>query len=110
MYRWLNNSNLPGFLKFLLKVLLTLSCIYWIGWFVYKILDCARAFIHWTTDKGHFWVFMFCLVLVTVWALVLAENYLGLEPFAKILSWIMEKVQEIREKLGNFVNGIISGK
>lgn len=103
MYRWVRRSNMPRFLQVLIVVVLTISCIYWMGYFVYALLNGTRFFIHWVTEKSHFWVFMFCIVLVIGTSIFIAQMYLGLDPighmkqyfidlYARAKNWLQVKI------------------
>lgn len=105
MYRWLNNRDIPIFLKVIIKMILTLSCVYILGYLIYKTLDIARGLIHWLSKKEHFWLFMACILVTGITAFILAEFCLGLEPFEKFTQWVMDKVQDFRDMIARFIKG-----
>lgn len=103
MYRLINNSKLPKFLKVLLIILLTLTCVYWIGLFIYKILEAIRKFVHWVSDKRNWWTFLMCIFILAIGSLLLAQFYFDLDPFGKLVNNIVEKWNDFRE----YLKGII---
>lgn len=105
MYRWVGRSKMPRFLKVLIYVVLTLSCIYWIGYFVYALLNGTRFFIHWVTEKSHFWVFMFCIVLVIGTSIFIAQKYLGLNPIGQIKDYFVGIYERAKMWLQNKLFG-----
>lgn len=90
MYRLVRNSNIPKILKLLIYILLTLSCIYWIGWFVYKFLSITRKIIHWCSDERNWWTFIVCILILVIGSLIIAQFFLGLQPFERFIQWIVD--------------------
>lgn len=105
MYRWLNKSEIPIFLKVIIKIILTISCVYMLGYLIYKILDIARGLVHWISKKEHFWLFMACILVTGITAFLLAEFCLGLEPYEKFIEWGMSKIQNFRDMIARFIEG-----
>lgn len=88
MYKLINNSSrLPKFVKILLDILLTLSCVYLIGLCVYKILEAIRKFLHWTTEKRNWWTFLMCIVILAIGTFIVAQFILDLDPFGNLVRW-----------------------
>ena len=103
MYKLIGNSQMPKFLKVLLYILLTLTCVYWIGWFTYQILELVRKAINIVTvEKGRWWFFLMCLCILCA-SLCIAFKY---NPFLELWEFITMMWKSFREGLG----GIIAGK
>lgn len=89
MYRLVGNSKLPKFLKVLIYLLLTLTCVYWIGYFTYKILDSIRAFLSYISTKEHWWAFLICVAILLVGTFLIAEFVFNLGWWQTILDWFV---------------------
>lgn len=104
MFRMLdNNGMIPRWLKVLIKILLIITVIYWFTILIYKLIDLIRSILHFITEKNNWWMFVICLVVLVVGAILLGEYYFGLEPFAKIEAWFLEIVEQVR----NFIRSKI---
>lgn len=67
MYKLIRQGSMPKFLKILLYLLLTITCVYWISYFLYKILECVRICINGITkEKGRWWFFLLCLSILLI--------------------------------------------
>lgn len=106
LFRKINESNMPKFLKILIEVLLTLTCVYWIGVLIYKILEGLRIFMHWTSDKRNWWTFLMCVAILVVGGLIIAQFFLGLDPFGKMWQGILNTFNNFR----NWLSGLIGTK
>ena len=105
MFKWISNSRLPRIVKWLLYVVLVLSCVYWIGWFVFKILDGTRKLIHWITESRNWWTFIVCILIVAIGVFLAAQFYFGLDPIGKLQAWFSENIQTFRYWLGDLISG-----
>lgn len=103
MYKFINNSKLPKLLKWLINILLTITCVYWLGYLVYLLLDSIRKFIHWTTEPHNWWTFLMCVMIVLVGSLIVAQFALGLDPIGKATIYITEKINSLRESIANLI-------
>lgn len=95
MYRLIRERNLPIWLKWLLYILLTITCVYWIGYFTYKILEAIRWLIHSATEKKIFWVCLMLLTIATIVVLCLMQYEWGLDPFGQIAQKIVDVYKAI---------------
>lgn len=89
--KWINNSQMPKWLKIILYTLLTITLVYWLILFIYKFLELLRIVIHWCSDKRNWWTFVGCILILGVGSLLLAQFVFGLDPFGKLLNWVLEK-------------------
>ena len=105
MYRLINNSKMPRFIKWILYVLLTLTCIYWIGVMVYKILCAIRVIGAFIFEKRNYWTFLCCLLILVIGGLLLAQYYFNLDPFGAIVAYFNGLIDRLREYLGNLIIG-----
>ena len=103
MYKLVRESKMPKVLKWLINILLTLTCVYWIGYFIYKILESVRRFVHWTTEKRNWWTFLMCILILCVGILLAAQFYFELDPIGKITNYFIEKWNGWREYLANLI-------
>lgn len=101
MYRYLNEKNLPKWLKYLLYVVLTLTLVYWLGILIYKILEAFRKFLHWASEKRNYWTFLFSVFIVLLGSLIMAQCVLGLDPLGKLANYIVEMWENIKNSIGN---------
>lgn len=106
MFKWISDSKLPRLIKWLLYVVLVLSCVYWIGWFVFKILNGTRKLIHWITEARNWWTFIVCLLIVAIGVFLAAQFYFGLDPIGKLQAWFLENIQKLRYWLGDLISGV----
>lgn len=100
MYRMVRESGIPKFIKLLIYILLTVTCIYWIGYFTYKILETVRICINGITkEKGRWWFFLLCCVMIFV-AVCIA---MGWNPALEL--WEKSKVifEEFRNELAEII-------
>ena len=95
MYRLVSNSKLPRFLKILIYILLTLTCVYWIGYFTFKILDGIRKFLNYVSTKEHWWAFLICIAILGVGTFLIAEFVFELGWWDTIINKIVETYHNI---------------
>ncbi len=100
----INNSNMPKFLKILIYILLTLTLVYWIVWFIYKVLDYLRIFLHFVSDKRNWWTFVGCIVILLIGTFLVAQFVLGLNPIGNFLEWLKSIVNAIRNNIGGAIS------
>lgn len=104
MYRMVSNSKLPRVLKVLIYALLTITCVYWLGMMIYKILETIRIFINWTSTRRNWWTFLMCILIVVVGGIIVAQFFLGLNPIGNFLEQMKNWWQEIK---ADFVEAIL---
>jgi ascorbate-specific PTS system EIIC-type component UlaA len=97
MIRYVHNSKLPKWLKILIYITLTITCIYWLGIFIYKVLEYTRRFIHWTTEKRNWWTFLVCILILLIGSLIMAQGVLGLDPLGRFEEFLLEQWESIKE-------------
>lgn len=95
MYRLVANSKMPRFLKALIYILLTITCVYWIGYFTYKILDAFRVFLHYVSTKEHWWAFLICLAILAVGAFLLAQFVFDLGWWEMFVEFLSDKYHQV---------------
>lgn len=95
MYKIVSNSKLPKFLKILIYILLTLTCIYWIGYFTYKILDFIRIFLNYISSKEHWWAFLICFSILGIGTFLIAEFVFDLGWWENIENWFIGIIKGI---------------
>ena len=106
MYRFISCSeSLPKWLKILLYVLLTLTCVYWIGWLIYKILEVLRLFLHTMTEKKVFWITMGILFICAMTTLCILEFNTDIKPFTTMWEWLSTTFDTTRNALADFISG-----
>lgn len=101
MYRWLHNATMPKFLKVLLYILLTITCIYWILIATYKLLEIIRICIHFISDKRNWWTYVTCLLILGIGVLLAAQFLLGLDPIGKM-------IESIKTAFDDFKRGLLA--
>ncbi len=104
MYKLLRDSSLPKWLKWLLYIVITITCIYWLGVMLYKLLEALRKFLHWASDKRNWWTFLTCIFILLIGSLLISQFALGLNPFGKFINWIVNQWTEFRNWLGSIVS------
>lgn len=98
MYKLIREGSMPKFLKVLLYILLTITCVYWIGYFLYKILEFVRICINGiTNEKGRWWFFLLCLVILFV-SVCIAMRF---NPFLELWNLIKAFFVDMKD---NFIN------
>lgn len=102
MYKIISDSHyIPRWLKFILYLILTITCIYWLGLIIYKLLELLRKCINGITkEKGRWWFFLFCLLLIGV-AICITLQYNPLIVFLDLVESWFEKAREFLVKLIN---------
>ena len=107
MYRLVSNSKMPKFLKVLIYILLTITCIYWVGYFTYKILDAIRMFLHYITTKEHWWAFLICLIILAVGAFLLAQFVFELHWWENFVDFLSIKYHQVENWLKETIIKIV---
>lgn len=87
VYKLIKDCGMPKWLKILINILLTLTCVYWIGWFVYKFLDLVRIFLHTMTEKKLFFVSLGIMFICAITTLLILEFRTDVRPFTKMFEW-----------------------
>ncbi len=103
MYKLVRESSIPKWLKWLINITLTITCIYWLGYFIYKILESVRRFIHWVSEKRNWWTFLMCLLILGIGILLAAQFYFELDPVGKAIDYIVEQFNNLRDNIANLI-------
>lgn len=103
LYKILNASKLPKWLKIMLDVLLTITLVYWFGVMVYKILEATRRLLHWVSEKRNWWTFLVSILLVLVGSFIMAQFVLGLDPIGAITSYIEDLYKNLSETIKSYI-------
>ena len=82
MYKILKQCEMPKWLKILINVTLTITCVYWIGLLVYKFLEVVRKFLHTMTEKKIWWIALGIMVSCVVVTLLILEFKTDLNPIS----------------------------
>ena len=90
MYKILKQCEMPKWLKILINVTLTITCVYWIGLLVYKFLEVVRIFLHTMTEKKIWWIALGIMVSCVVVTLLILEFKTDLNPISAMWGRICE--------------------
>lgn len=88
MYKLIRECGMPKWLKVLINILLTLTCIYWIGWFLYKILNVVRLFLHTMTEEKIWWISLGIMLVCAITTLLILQFGTDLKPFTNMWDWL----------------------
>lgn len=104
MYKLIKECGMPKWLKVLFNVLLTLTCFYWMGYLIYKILEVVRWFLHNVTEKKMFWcMFLFALIIAIGITLYLQFNT-DVKPFTMFWDWLVDIYEQGRNKIADIIH------
>lgn len=84
-------SNFPKWVKVLLLIVSLITMVYWVGFIIYKILSAIRSIGAFIFDKRNYWVFLTCILILVVGALLIAQFYFDLNPFGQFYEWLLEQ-------------------
>lgn len=101
--RWYN--RLPSAIRFILLVFSIITLVFWLGVFVYKIIDTARKLIHWLTDSRNWWTFVVCILILGIGILLASQFVFNLDPVGKVVNWFNETKDGVKEWLINLIEG-----
>lgn len=98
----IRNSNLPLWLKLLISIVLIVTCVYWVGFLTYKIIDILRLFINTLTEKKIFWIIfvLSCALIIVYINFYLINNY-----DQNIYEYVKEFIIINWEKIMNGIKG-----
>ena len=104
MYKMIRESErLPKWLKILLDIALTLTCIYWVGFLVYKILDVFRLFLHTMTEKKVFWIALCIILMCAITTLCILEFTTDVKPFTQIGDFFIKLFNDTRNVIADAI-------
>ena len=101
MYRLIRNSEMKKPLKIILYILLSITCVYWLGFILYKILDLLRIILHNMTEKSHWWFFVIITIIFTLGALILLETTTDIKPFTSLQHFIIDTFYMLKDWFTN---------
>lgn len=102
MYRFIKNCAMPSWLKVLINILLTITVVYWLGYFIYKILDIFRLFLHTMTEKKIYWVCLCIIFICAVATLFILEFNTDIKPFTTMWNWLYKIFNMTRDGIADF--------
>ena len=85
----------------LLIIASIITLVYWVGFAIYKILCAIRVLGAFIFDKKNYWVFLCCVLILLVGSFLVAQFWLGLDPFGKFISFIQDKFNFIKKRIFN---------
>lgn len=97
---------MPNFLKVFLYILLTVTCVYWLCYLLYKFLEILRIILHTISERGHWWFMIFVIIAFAIATLLISQFVFDLDPIGKFVEWIKINFQSFRNWLGNLVSGV----
>lgn len=104
MYKMIREKeNLPRWIKMMMYIVLTVTCVYWVGYIIYKVLSLVRFILHSVSSKEHWWFTVFIVIGVGIAMLLFMEFRTESKPFTELWIWIEKMFNEMREKIGNFL-------
>ena len=98
-------SRLPRWLRIILIILSIITVVYWLGFVIYKLLCAIRCIGAFIFESRNYWTFLVCVLILVVGSLLVAQFYLGLNPFGEIYEWFVEKITELRDSIVNLIGG-----
>ncbi len=105
MYKLIRQGNLPNWIKYIMYILLTVTCVYWVGYFLYKILNFIRFVLHTVTTKEHWWFTVFIVIGLAIALLIFMEYNSDTKPITMFIEYLKEFIKNFREKIGNLILG-----
>lgn len=98
-------SRLPSWLRFILIVLSIVTMVYWLGFIVYKLLSAIRCIGAFIFESRNYWTFLCCILILVVGSLLIAQFYLGLNPFGELWEWFMNEITYLRDSFISMIGG-----
>ncbi len=92
-------SRLPKWLRVTLFILSVVTVVFWATKLFYKVWGAIGTFLHFLTEKRNWWTYTFCIVLIIVGSLIVAQFFLELNPFGKAWNGVTEYVNNFIETL-----------
>lgn len=102
MYKLIENSSIKNGFKIIIYILLTITCIYWLIYLIYKILDTLRIVLHTMTEKSHWWFFISLCIIFAIGTMVLLETTTEIKPFTSLQRFFIDTFYAVK----NWVIGI----
>ena len=91
LFSKITNSNMPKWLKWLLNITLAITCVYWIGYLCYKIIDLFRIFIHNLTEYKIFWVMFGVTLCLIILGIILLYKVYNINILENVLLFLKNK-------------------
>lgn len=90
MYKLIKNSEMKKGFKIVLYILLTITCVYWLFFLIFKLLDFLRIILHNMTEVSHWWFFITLCVIFTIATLVLMELVTDVKPLTALQRFFID--------------------
>lgn len=104
MYKLVRECGMPKWLKILINITLTVTCVYWLGYFLYKILDVFRLFFHTMTEPKVFWIGLGILLGSAIITLLILEYNTDIKPFTMMWEWVLRTFDGARDKIAEIIS------
>lgn len=104
MYKLIREGNLPSWLKVLINIALTVTVVYWLGYFIYKILNLVRLFLHTMTKKEIYWVSLGIIFICAIITLFILEFNTDIKPFTQMWEWLCSIFNVTRDKIADVLH------
>ena len=92
LFTKISNSNMPRWFKWLLNITLAITCVYWLGLLLYRVIEIVRTFLHKLTDHDIFWVIIGLLFIVGCIGLAVLYFCYGINVFALVWDFVKSKL------------------
>ena len=103
MFKKINSSELPKWLKVVLNVFLVITVDYLIGWLFYKTLNAIRWLLHNATKPEIWWWTVMMTLVASVVVLVIIQTQTDLDPIGSVVRNILDNVKNVRTWLGEII-------
>lgn len=104
MYKYIRERKIPEWLKVLLNILITITIVYWLGYFIYKILDLIRLFFHTMTEKKVYWIALVIILICVTICLFFLEFNTNVKPFTIAWEWLKITFNDSRDFIADFIH------
>lgn len=104
MYKLIRNCGMPSWLKVLINILLTITVVYWLGYFIYKFLEIFRKFLHTMTKPDVYWIALGIILLAALTTVFILEFCTDIKPFTNLWNWIVSIYDNTRDAIANKIH------
>ena len=104
MYKLIRECEMPSWLKVLINIFLTITVVYWLGYFIYKILNLVRLFLHTMTKKEIYWVSLGIIFICAIITLFILEFNTDIKPFTQMWEWLCSIFNVTRDKIADVLH------
>ena len=99
MFKFIRESKMPKWLKFIIYTILIVSVIYWLGYLIYKIVDFLRFFVNSVTDKKMFWVSVGVMIICGIVTLIILEYNTDVKLITDAWEWTKGVYETVKNKV-----------